>query len=43
MPYTVNGNTIETDEEGYLMDLSLWSQDIAAAIAEAEQDVLISG
>ncbi|MSO84764.1 MAG: TusE/DsrC/DsvC family sulfur relay protein [Rhodospirillales bacterium] len=36
MPYTVNGNTIETDEEGYLMDLSLWTQDIAAAIAQAE-------
>ena len=36
MPYTVNGNTIETDEEGYLMDLSLWTQDIAAAIATAE-------
>jgi dissimilatory sulfite reductase related protein len=36
VPYTVNGNTIETDEEGYLMDLSLWTQDIAAAIAQAE-------
>ena len=36
MPYTVNGNTIETDEEGYLMDLSIWSKDIAAAIAAAE-------
>ena len=36
MPYTVNGNTIETDEEGYLMDLSIWTQDIAAAIAAAE-------
>jgi tRNA 2-thiouridine synthesizing protein E len=36
VPYTVNGNTIETDEEGYLMDLSIWSKDIAAAIAAAE-------
>ena len=36
MPYTVNGNTIETDEEGYLMDLSIWSKDIAAAIAASE-------
>ncbi len=36
MPYTVNGNTIETDEEGYLKDLSIWSKDIAAAIAASE-------
>ena len=36
MPYTVNGNTIETDEEGYLTDLSIWSKEIAAAIAQAE-------
>jgi tRNA 2-thiouridine synthesizing protein E len=36
VPYTVAGNTYETDEEGYLMDISVWSKDIAAVIAQAE-------
>jgi len=36
MALVVNGETIETDEEGYLEDLSMWTKDIATAMAEAE-------
>ena len=36
MALVVNGETIETDEEGYLEDLSLWTEDIATAMAAAE-------
>lgn len=37
MAYNVAGNTYETDEEGYLLDLGAWNKEVAAAIAEAEQ------
>ena len=37
MAYNVAGNTYETDEEGYLLDLSAWNKEVAAAIAQAEQ------
>ncbi len=37
MAFEVNGNTIETDEEGYLTDLSQWSEDVALALAESEE------
>ena len=36
MALVVNGETIETDEEGYLEDLSAWTPDIATAMAAAE-------
>ncbi len=36
MDYTVNGQTIEGDEEGYLKDLNQWTKEIAALIAQAE-------
>jgi len=37
MAFEVNGTTIETDEEGYLTDLSQWSEDVALALAESEE------
>jgi len=36
MPIEVNGKSLETDEEGYLANLSEWSEDAATALAEAE-------
>jgi TusE/DsrC/DsvC family sulfur relay protein len=36
MPIEVNGKTIETDEEGYLVNLSDWDEDVAAKLAEGE-------
>ena len=36
MAYEYNGATIETDEEGYITDISLWSTELAALIAKAE-------
>ncbi|MDE2613448.1 MAG: TusE/DsrC/DsvC family sulfur relay protein [Burkholderiales bacterium] len=36
MPIEVNGTAIETDEEGYLVNLSDWSEDVAKEIAKAE-------
>jgi tRNA 2-thiouridine synthesizing protein E len=36
MGIEVNGKTFETDEEGYLVNLSDWSEDIATAIAKQE-------
>jgi TusE/DsrC/DsvC family sulfur relay protein len=36
MPIEVNGNSYETDEEGYLVDLSQWNEDIAKVIAQGE-------
>jgi len=32
----VAGKAIETDEEGYLVNLSDWSEDVASVIAKAE-------
>ena len=32
----VAGKSIETDEEGYLVDLSDWSEDVAGEIAKTE-------
>ncbi len=32
----VSGKSIETDEEGYLVNLSDWSEEVAAEIAKAE-------
>jgi tRNA 2-thiouridine synthesizing protein E len=36
MAITVSGNTIETDEEGYLTNLGDWTEDVANEIAKAE-------
>jgi len=36
MAYEYNGATIETDEEGYITDINLWTTELAALIAEAE-------
>jgi dissimilatory sulfite reductase related protein len=36
MPIEVNGKTFETDEEGYLANLSEWSEEVAGAIAKQE-------
>lgn len=41
MALEVNGQTIATDEEGYLENLADWNEDIAKAMAEAE-DVTLS-
>jgi tRNA 2-thiouridine synthesizing protein E len=36
MPIEINGKSIETDEEGYLVDLSQWDEDVALKLAESE-------
>jgi TusE/DsrC/DsvC family sulfur relay protein len=36
MAIEVGGKTLETDEEGYLVNLSDWSEDVANQIAKAE-------
>jgi len=36
MPYEVNGQTIETDANGYLADPNDWNEEVAKVIAEAE-------
>jgi tRNA 2-thiouridine synthesizing protein E len=36
MAIEVNGNSYETDEEGYLVNLADWNEDIAGAIAKTE-------
>jgi TusE/DsrC/DsvC family sulfur relay protein len=36
MAITVDGKSLETDEEGYLVNLSDWNEDVANAIAKAE-------
>jgi len=33
MRFEVNGRIIETDEQGYLLDLDDWSEDFARALA----------
>jgi len=36
MAYELNGTTFEADEEGYLIDLSAWNEDLANLIAKDE-------
>ncbi|MDX9859846.1 MAG: TusE/DsrC/DsvC family sulfur relay protein [Rhodospirillales bacterium] len=36
MAYEVNGQTIEHDEEGFITDVSQWSQDLAEYLAKLE-------
>ena len=37
MTIEVNGKTFETDEEGYLADLSQWQPELATAMAEIDE------
>ncbi|MBF0621685.1 MAG: TusE/DsrC/DsvC family sulfur relay protein [Magnetococcales bacterium] len=34
--FELNGTTYETDEDGYLVDLNEWNEDVAAYLAKAE-------
>jgi len=36
MAYTYNGATVEHDEEGYIVEIGLWTRELAALIAEDE-------
>ncbi|MFA7429253.1 MAG: TusE/DsrC/DsvC family sulfur relay protein [Rhodospirillaceae bacterium] len=36
MAYEVNGKTIEVDEEGYIINLDEWNEDLAGLLAESE-------
>jgi tRNA 2-thiouridine synthesizing protein E len=36
MQLEINGNSIETDEQGYLVNLSDWSEELATALAEKD-------
>lgn len=36
MPYELNGKTIETDANGFLVNVEDWQQELAPIIAEAE-------
>jgi tRNA 2-thiouridine synthesizing protein E len=36
MTYEVNGKTLETNENGYLVNVDDWDKDVAQAIADAE-------
>ena len=36
MSYEVNGNTLETNPNGYLENIDEWSEDVANVIAEEE-------
>ena len=36
MAYEINGKTIETTDNGYLVNLEDWNEDVAKAIAENE-------
>ncbi len=36
MSYDDNGAVVETDEEGYIQDISLWTRDLAELIARDE-------
>ncbi len=36
MAYEVNGKSIEVDEEGYIINLDEWTEDLAGMLAESE-------
>ena len=42
MPLVVNGQTIETDEEGYLSNRSDWTEEVAAEMAKLDNAALES-
>lgn len=37
MAYQLDGKTVEADEEGYIIDISQWSKELAVLIAEDEK------
>ena len=37
MAYELNGQSYEVDEEGYITEISLWSEELANLIAEGEE------
>lgn len=37
MSLEVNGKTVETTEEGYLVEVNDWNEDVAQAIADADK------
>ena len=37
MPYEMNGRSYESDEEGYLVDIGSWSEELAKLIAKYEE------
>lgn len=37
MAYEVNGKTFESDEEGYLIDIAAWNEELADLIAKDEE------
>ncbi len=37
MTYQLNGTTVDSDAEGYITDVGLWSKELALLIAEAEE------
>ena len=37
MAYEVNGKSFESDEEGYLVDIASWNEDLANLIAKDEE------
>ncbi|MEO5336742.1 MAG: TusE/DsrC/DsvC family sulfur relay protein [Magnetospirillum sp. WYHS-4] len=41
MAYEVNGQTIEHDEEGYILDIGKWSKELGEIIAK-EEDVKLT-
>jgi len=41
MSYQLNGLVVEHDEEGYMQDISLWSEDLARLIAKTENIELV--
>jgi tRNA 2-thiouridine synthesizing protein E len=42
MAYQLNGAAIEHDEEGYLTDIGLWSEELAVLIAK-DEDIEMNG
>ncbi len=40
MAIEVNGKSLETDEEGYLINLSDWDEDVAQVLAQSENVAL---
>jgi tRNA 2-thiouridine synthesizing protein E len=36
MAFEFNGTTVDTDEEGYIQDISIWSPELAEALAKDE-------
>jgi tRNA 2-thiouridine synthesizing protein E len=42
MTYEYNGTVVETDEEGYITDISLWTRELAEFIAK-DENIEMSG